>query len=320
MNRSLLQFLACPYDHDIVQARGIGLACQHGHQFYVEDGIPILTDAVRREAVPRNMKPCPLEEGSRFVDAFVSDWIVNTNGNLYRRVRGRLKRYPTPAGPGGNGRGETIVDLGCSWGRWSIAAGRAGFVPIGVDVHIDALHAAGRVSEQLGVQAHFVCAEVGYLPFKSGSIDVVFSYSVFQHLERTKVLEAFGEIVRILKPGGMCLVQLPNRFGMYSMLQQAKRCFREARQDTFEMRYWSRAGITDMVHKAGLVGLRLRADGFFSQNPQPTDLDLLSPMGKCVVSVSHAGCKAAGVFPLLMRMADSLWIEARKYERREAKT
>jgi hypothetical protein len=27
-----------------------------------------------------------------------------------------------------------LVDLGCNWGRWCIAAGRMGFLPVGVDV------------------------------------------------------------------------------------------------------------------------------------------------------------------------------------------
>ena len=106
-----------------------------------------------------------------------------------------------------------MVDIGCGWGRWCIAAARAGFKPIGLDVHIDALAAAGRVSRQLGVQANFVCSDAEHLPFQSRTVDWVFSYSVLQHLDKAKVLFIFAEIARVLKPGGVCLIQLPNVWG-----------------------------------------------------------------------------------------------------------
>jgi len=72
------------------------------------------------------------------------------------------------------------------------------------------------------------------------------------------------------------------------------------------------------VTEAGLRDLTIRADGFFTQNPQLADLDLLSlGGGKLVVLGSHAGCRAAAVFPLLTRLADSLWVEARSSEARD---
>lgn len=97
------------------------------------------------------MGPCPHADengGSRDqqIDTFVNDWIVNTNGNLYWRVRGKLPRYPIPNWRFGSGNGKVLVDIGCGWGRWSIAAAHAGFEPIGVDVHIDGLAAASRVA------------------------------------------------------------------------------------------------------------------------------------------------------------------------------
>jgi hypothetical protein len=64
------------------------------------------------------------------------------------------------------------------------------------------------------------------------------------------------------------------------------------------------------IEEAGLNGLTIRADGFFSQNPQLSDLDLLSISGKLVVLTSHAGCQATKIAPFLARIADSWFIEA----------
>jgi SAM-dependent methyltransferase/uncharacterized protein YbaR (Trm112 family) len=312
LNPRLLRVLACPWDHSSLRTQEGGLVCGGAHRFAVEEGIPVLTDQTRRERVPGNMESCRQLDDGRPIDPFVDDWLINTNGNLYWKARGRLRRYPIPSWPSSPGGGKLLVDLGCSWGRWTIAAARAGFRPVGVDVHIDALAAGGRVSRQLRVPVDYVCGDAEHLPFPSASIDVLFSYSVLQHIERAKVIRIFKEISRVLKSAGICLVQLPNVFGLYNMLRQAKRGFRDARPGTFEMRYWARAEIRQAVEEAGLVSLAIRADGFFSQNPQLSDLDLLSPAGKVIVLISHAGRKAADAVPILTRLADSLWIEARR--------
>ncbi|MHB8487494.1 MAG: methyltransferase domain-containing protein [Candidatus Acidiferrales bacterium] len=317
LNDALLRILACPHDRTRLRVESSTLVCKRGHQFPFEEGIPIFAGNPRREPIPLNMGPCPhpsdsaYAAGSEPIDPFVNDWIVNTNGNLYWRVRGRLPRYPIPNWPFGAGDGKILVDIGCSWGRWSIAAARAGFAPVGADVHVDALAAAARVSRQLEVRADFICCDAEHLPFQSGSVDFVFSYSVLQHLDKSKVRRIFQEISRVLQPGGVCLIQLPNAFGLLSVVQQLKRGFREAKSGTFEMRYWTHAEIRHALEQVGFSRIKIYADGFFSQNPQLKDLDLLSPAGRLLVRASSASRRAANAFPILTRVADSLWIEAR---------
>ena len=318
LNDALLRILACPHDHTKVRVENGALVCERAHQFPFENGIPIFAENPRREPIPLNMEPCPHpDEGARAaargepIDPFVNDWIVNTNGNLYWRVRGRLPRYPIPDWTFGAGKGRVMVEIGCSWGRWSIAAARAGLAPVGTDVHVDALASAARVSRQLGARADFICCDAEHLPFQSGSVDFIFSYSVLQHLDKSKVRGIFQEISRVLQSGGVCLIQLPNAFGLLSVVQQLKRGFREAKSGTFEMRYWTHAEIRHALEQAGFSRIKMYADGFFSQNPQLTDLDLLSPAGRLLVRASSAGRRAANAFPILTRVADSLWIEAR---------
>jgi len=308
----LWQLLACPLDHTPLYAESASLRCQNGHRFPIENGIPVLTDHPRKELVPGNMQACRRQNQQSPIDAFVDDWLVNTNGNLYWKARGRLTRYPIPAWPSVAGQGKTLLDIGCGWGRWTMAASRAGFCSIGLDIHWDALAAAQRVAQQIDAPSNYVCCDVDTLPFLSATLDVVYSYSVFQHLEKATVLRTFKEISRVLKPGGFCLIQLPNTFGIFNLLRQAKRGFRAARPDSFEMRYWSRANVRQAIEQAQLDGLTIRADGFFSQNPQLSDLDLLSAGGKLIVLTSHAACTAAAIVPFLARLADSWYIQAHR--------
>ncbi|HEV2523208.1 MAG TPA: class I SAM-dependent methyltransferase [Candidatus Acidoferrales bacterium] len=308
-NDELLGMLACPEDQSSLSYSHDSYLCERGHRFLIEEGLPIFTHEVRRERTPSNMAPCarPIPEGP--VDPFVNDWLVNTNGNLYWGARGNLRRYPIPECPLPPGEGRILLDVGCSWGRWTVAAARAGYRPIGIDVHLDALAAASRVCRQLGLQARFLCCGAEKLPFRTASVDASFSYSVLQHLDRATVCKTLLEFSRVLKPGGSCLIQLPNRHGLVSTLQQARRGFREAAAGTFEMRYWSMSEIRDALRRASFRDLRVRVDGYFSQNPQLSDLDLLSPVGRLVVRASHAARQLAKNFPLLARTADSLWIE-----------
>jgi SAM-dependent methyltransferase len=310
---SLLETLACPLDHTKLCLREAGgIVCAKGHRFEVEQGVPIFAANPRREPTPGNMAAHNTKtNGESAVDPFVNDWIVNTNGNLYWSVRGKLPRYPIPEFPDMPGEGKVLVDVGCSWGRWSIAAARAGYYPIGMDVHLDALFAAKRVMTQFGLAGDFVCSGADCLPFCSKSIDVIFSYSVLQHLDRTLVKRFLADAARVLRPRGVCLIQLPNRFGFVSALQQARRGFRDGRPGTFEMRYWSTREIRRALREAGLTEPRLRTDGFLSQNPRGSDKDLLSATGKLIVSASELGRRASEIIPPLTHIADSLWVESK---------
>src|SRR5437762_11840763 len=118
-NSDFPKFLACPVDGTELNALENKFVCEQHHQFSIEDRVPIFTDAPRREDEPGNLPHCRIETDTA-IDRFVNNWIVNTNGNLYWRVRGRLKRYPVPRWPFGTSKGKVVVDLGCGWGRWCL--------------------------------------------------------------------------------------------------------------------------------------------------------------------------------------------------------
>src|SRR5258705_11882356 len=95
-----------------------------------------------------------------------------------------MPKDPNPEMPVEEGPGGTLVDIGCNWGRWTIAAARRGYRTIGVDPSLQALLAARAVCAQLGVEADFVIGDASHLPLRSASIDTAFSYSVIQHFSK----------------------------------------------------------------------------------------------------------------------------------------
>jgi SAM-dependent methyltransferase len=143
------------------------------------------------------------------------------------------------------------------------------------------------------------------------SVDVVFSYSVFQHFSKRDSLAAFDEIGRVLKPGGESLIQMANLYGVRSLWNQAReRRFREPRT-LFDVRYW---GPRELQHELSRrVGpTELSVDGFFTLNAQPTDLALLPARYRAVVRTSEALRRVSEKVRPLTLVADSVYARSRR--------
>ena len=99
------------------------------------------------------------------IDPVVAYLIAATNGLMYRHLIGRLESYPIPDIDLPPGEGRTLLDVGCSWGRWSLAAARLGYTVIGIDPSLGAVMAARRVARQLNLAATFLVGDARHLPF-----------------------------------------------------------------------------------------------------------------------------------------------------------
>jgi SAM-dependent methyltransferase len=88
--------------------------------------------------------------------------------------------------------------------RWAADRGAR---PLGVDVSIDVVRAAGRV-----LHAHrpgFVVGDVRAIPLRDGAVDAVYSMGTIEHFE--EYAQAVREIFRVLRPGGTAIVGVPNK-------------------------------------------------------------------------------------------------------------
>jgi 2-polyprenyl-3-methyl-5-hydroxy-6-metoxy-1,4-benzoquinol methylase len=242
------------------------------------------------------------------IDPFVQERIPYTNGFLYRPMQFHLSRYPIPGLRLDSGDGKRLLDLGCNWGRWSIAAARKGYTVSGIDPSPQAILAARRVAEQLALDIDYRSGSGEVIPFAENSFDVVFSYSVLQHLAKERVRKVIAEIDRVLKPGGVALIQMPNWMGIRCLYHQARRGFRAERD--FEVRYW---GISELRQAFGVLGeVELSVDGFFGLGIQPSDVDLLPRRYRAIVHASEAVRGLARYVPFLLHVADSVYVMVRK--------
>jgi SAM-dependent methyltransferase len=241
------------------------------------------------------------------VDPVVRYMVSQTCGNLYKPLVGKLSAYPIPELRLPTGGGESLLDIGCGWGRWSVAASRKGYRPVGIDPSLGAVLAARRVSDQLGTHGIFVVADARHLPFRADFFDIVFSYSVLQHFSKDNVNIALREVARVLKQGGTSLIQMANAAGIRSLQLQMRRRFKEARG--FEVRYWTLPELRREFSR--VIGpSSASVDGYFGLGLQRSDIGVLTVARRLLVHCSECLRRLSTSWKWMRYFADSLYIQS----------
>jgi O-antigen chain-terminating methyltransferase len=102
---------------------------------------------------------------------------------------------------------SSVIDLGCGRGEWLELLGECGgFSPRGVDLS-EAMLANAKV-HGLSVDQQDALACLKALPESSQSI--VSGFHIAEHLEFTELQALVGEAYRVLKPGGLLILETPN--------------------------------------------------------------------------------------------------------------
>ena len=109
-------------------------------------------------------------------------------------------------------KGKVALDLGCFTGARGVAwAERYKLDKIyGIDIQDIYIEAAQLFAKIKGVNAEFICAKGGSLPFKDEKFDAILSYDVFEHVR--DVEQVLSECDRVLKKNGKLFVVFPSYF------------------------------------------------------------------------------------------------------------
>jgi len=333
--------LVCPIDHSCLHVDGSSLVSEGGRAYPVVDGIPVMLRDDREYTIgvaANSLRRARGEEGiadqrapelyleslgisdsqreavaqlarrkDLAIDPVVAYIIGATNGIAYRHLIGRLDAYPIPDIRLPRGEDRPFLDLGCNWGRWCVAAARKGYTTVGIDPQLGAVMAARRVARQLNLPNRYLVAYARFLPFKSNAFEVVFSYSVLQHLAKDNVRTVLCDVARVLAPGGRSLIQMPNLTGIRSLQHVAQRHFREPRD--FEVRYWTLPELQSTFN--GTIGpSSLTVDCYFGLGLQKSDVPLMTPLAKTATTVSEVLRSVSNRLGLLKYAADSVYVSS----------
>lgn len=338
MDRWLLENLVCPRHKEALTYENQQLSCPCGCHYPVVDGVPIMLLPDAHQTMGLAIASLELSHGPNtdgglylaslgisdqekqgildlierqdtVIDPVVSFMLGATNGIAYKSLVGKLSEYPIPdlRLPGADG--SIFLDLGCNWGRWTIAAAKKGYKSVGIDPSLGAVMAGRRVARALGVHALFIVGDARYLPIKAASIDQVFSYSVLQHFSREDAEITVAEVGRVLKNDGRSLIQMPTRFGIRCLYHQARRGFNDG--SGFEVRYWTIPALR-RVFGTALGNTRFSVDCFFGIGLQYADFRLMPVSLRVAVSLSEILRGLSNVLPALLYVADSVYVSSRK--------
>ncbi len=135
------------------------------------------------------------EHQQRYYELGQSYWWL---AGKYRIIADVVRRFVSPAGAG---RALRVLDLGCGPGNLLDYLAPHGDT-FGSDFSQDALRfCAGRGFRRL------FRADFHALPLRDDCFDLVTCIDVLEHLEDDR--RAIGELVRILRPGGLLVVSVP---------------------------------------------------------------------------------------------------------------
>lgn len=132
--------------------------------------------------------------------------------------------------------GSSILDVGCGIGRHVTYLGGRGFKMAGMDVSPTGVKTSQEVCAERGITFDGRIADMTALPWADATFDAVLSTSTISHHRRENIFKTITEVRRVLKPGGLFLVDFLHKdTGSYQRVrsQAAAGEIAEVEPDTF---------------------------------------------------------------------------------------
>lgn len=162
------------------------------------------------------MRASTPEHWQRFWDqaeAIDLDEVYDNDGRLVREITRLLGLEQR-----GDLVGVRILEVGAGSGRDAVALARAGAEVVTLDYVGGSLDLTAKAAAQSAVTVHPVCGDGLGSPFADGTFDVVFHQGLLEHFRDPGPL--LRDNIRILRPGGCLVVDVPQTFHYYTLGKQ----------------------------------------------------------------------------------------------------
>lgn len=158
---------------------------------------------------------------------------------------------------------RTVLEVGCGRGATLLELAKRGANVVGLDYSDEAIAVCRALARETGTaeRASFVQGEAEAMPFAKDAFDFVFSVGLLEHFEDPSGILA--EQHRVLRSGGYCLVQVPQKYSLYTVLKKALIRAGKWPYGGWETQFSDRE-ISDLVRQAGLEPRYITGYGSFA--------------------------------------------------------
>jgi SAM-dependent methyltransferase len=180
--------------------------------------------------------------------------------------------------------GRSLLDISCGEGRLVALAKEAGLEAIGVDFSIEGV----RKGSQNCPEAKWAGCDGEALPFDDGRMDYITHIGSLEHYQDPS--RGAKEIGRVLKPGGVACILLPNAFGLLGNIRHVLRTgqvFDDGLQPI--QRYGTRGAWVALLEGGGLKVLRVLGYGEVERPRTAADLRWMASHPQKAVKLALAG-------------------------------
>lgn len=283
------------------------------YEYKIISNIPILIDEDQNDSAYHLLNLREVEQGIddkniHGIYKYVEKYIKATSGYLYKIKN--VKNYPIPNVEIDDEyiKNKNLLDIGCGWGRWTLSFSKKTNIAVGIDVSLNALICANKIAKEQNLNCIFLYADIRNIPFKEGTFDNIFSYSVLQHLSSFNLFRTLKSAHRVLKDDGYAKFQLMNKYALRNLYIQIKRGFRKPVD--FEVRYHSIFRLKKIINNL-FNNVKISNCSFFTQ-ARIEDFSYLIFWGKIIIIFSYIFNKLSNYISFLSLISENFYVSLKK--------
>jgi SAM-dependent methyltransferase len=116
-------------------------------------------------------------------------------------------------------KGKKVLEIGAGTGRDSFPLLDQGAIVYQLDYAENSLRILKRLAEEQKVHVGIVGGDTFALPFRDGTFDIVFHQGLLEHFRPQIAERLLLENIRVLKQGGLLLIDVPQRYHPYTLVK-----------------------------------------------------------------------------------------------------
>ncbi len=114
-------------------------------------------------------------------------------------------------------KGKKILEIGAGTGRDSFPLAARGAKVVQLDYSENSLRILNNLAQEQHLSVGIVGGDAFHLPFRDNTFDVVFHQGLLEHFRKREAEALLKENIRVIKPGGFILVDVPQRYHIYTL-------------------------------------------------------------------------------------------------------